>query len=71
VIAPAYRQRLAEERDLKVLLSDPNVMNIISFNNLEKVRKALLNAKPHEDSLYAGAGRLPTLWWFQYLAELN
>jgi hypothetical protein len=56
---------------LKILLGDTNVTNIISFNNLLAMGTALLSAKPHEDSLYAGAGRLATIWRFQYLAELN
>jgi hypothetical protein len=60
-----------KERELKVLLGDTNVTNIISLNNLEEIGAALLNAKPHEDSLYTGAGRLPTPWRFQHLAELS
>jgi hypothetical protein len=53
------------------MLGDTNVTNIISFNNLEEMGTALPNAKPFEDSLYACAGWPPTLWRFQYLAELN
>lgn len=53
------------------MLGDTAVTNIISFNSLGEMGTALLNAKPHEDNPYAGAGRPPTPWRFQYLAELN